>query len=367
MLDRETGESLYPIKEKEYPASDLPGEETYPTQPLPLQPPPFARQRLGVEDINPHSPDKDSLIAVLERSRSAGQFVPPSREGTIIFPGFDGGGEWGGAAYDPEAGVLYVNANEMPWILTMVEVDENKGSDLLALGKSVFQANCMSCHGADLKGSTFHGTAPSLVGLSERLSDSTVTATIRNGRGAMPAFSYLKTTQIEALTAFLLGKANRSIQEEQGVSTNDKTSVPFKSTGYNRFVDSEGYPAVKPPWGTLNAIDLNSGSILWQVPLGEYKELSNKGMPITGTENYGGPIVTAGGLIFIGATKDEYFRAFDQETGAELWKYKLPAAGMATPCTYEVNEKQYVVIAAGGGKNVAVRGDAYVAFSIPDK
>ena len=131
--------------------------------------------------------------------------------------------------------------------------------------------------------------------------------------------------------------------------------------------DQAGYPGLKPPWGTLNAIDLNKGEILWKVPLGEYPELIAKGLPPTGTQNLGGSAVTAGGLVFIGATKDENFRAFDKASGKILWTYKLPFGGFATPSVFEVAGKQYVVIAAGGGGRVgSPSGDAYVAFTLKE-
>ena len=368
VFDRETGEPLFPVEEKEYPASDLIGEETWPTQPLPTSPPAFARQRFTEADINPYSDDKDSLLSVLRRVRSAGQFVPPSTEGTVIFPGFDGGGEWGGAGYDPNENVLYVNANEMPWILTMVEVGE-QGNDLLAMGESVYQANCMGCHGSERQGGNFHGNAPALVGLAQRMDAPGVAAMVRQGRGSMPSFAFLSDQQIEAVTAFLLGEADQKMTVVHTLANEESTAgqLRYAHTGYNKFADSDGYPAVKPPWGTLNAIDLTKGEILWKVPLGEFPELTKRGIPKTGTENYGGPVVTAGGLIFTGATSDQQLRAFDKQTGEEVWQHRLPAAGMATPCTYEVDGKQYVVIAAGGGKGTEQRGDSYVAFALPDK
>jgi quinoprotein glucose dehydrogenase len=141
--------------------------------------------------------------------------------------------------------------------------------------------------------------------------------------------------------------------------------IPYTHTGLERFLDDEGYPAITPPWGRLSAIDLDSGEILWQIPLGEFPELTARGIPATGTENYGGPIITAGGLIFIAATKDEKFRAFDKETGELLWETELPAGGYATPSTFEIDGKQFVVIAAGGGKVGTKSGDSYVAFALP--
>ena len=369
VFERETGEPLFPIEEKEYPASELIGEESWKTQPLPTKPPAFSRQWFTEADINPYSPDKDSLLEVFRRIRSDGQFVPPSTEGTMIFPGLDGGGEWGGAGYDPNENILYVNANEMPWIITMVELKEPADGNLLARGETVYQANCMSCHGADRQGTTFHGNAPALVTLSQRMNASAVQATVRQGRGAMPSFSYLGDQQIAAVTAYLLNEAASTASAVQPSPTSSpaKGQLRYSHTGYHRFVDSEGYPAVKPPWGTLNAIDLTRGELIWKVALGEFPELTKRGIPQTGTENYGGPVVTAGGLIFIAATKDQQLRAFDKKTGEEVWNYELPASGMATPCTYEVDGRQYIVIAAGGGKSTQLRGDSYVAFALPRK
>jgi quinoprotein glucose dehydrogenase len=140
----------------------------------------------------------------------------------------------------------------------------------------------------------------------------------------------------------------------------------FRPTGYARFLDKDGYPAIKPPWGLLNAIDLNKGEILWQVPLGEYPELTARGIPQTGTENFGGTIVTAGGLVFIGGSKDEKFHAFDKSNGKLLWQFKLDAGAYATPCTYMVKGTQYVTTAAGGGGKLGTKsGDSYVAFCLP--
>jgi quinoprotein glucose dehydrogenase len=361
LFDRETGTPLFPIEERPVPPSDLEGEATWPTQPVPVKPPPFARQVLTEADLTERTPAAHA--AVLERLRAVrtGQpFIPPSAQGTVIFPGFDGGGEWGGAAFDPDSGLLYVNANEMPWILTMVEIDRAKESGDAAHGRVVYQQNCVACHGLEGKGDP-QGQYPSLVGVDKKLTRDAVGSLIATGKGVMPSFGMLSERQRAQVVAYLFGDKP---QPSAGEDPPDLT-IPYTHTGYNRFLDPDGYPAVKPPWGTLNAIDLAKGEIVWKKVLGELPELTKQGLPPTGTENYGGPIVTAGGLLFIGATKDEKFRAFDKTTGAMLWEVSLPAGGYATPSTYSVGGKQYVVIAAGGGKMGTKSGDAYVAYALP--
>ncbi len=364
VFNRETGEPLFPIEERPVPQSDLRAEKAWPTQSLPVKPPPFARQSFTEDDVTDISPE--SHAAVLERlrmTRHGGQFIPPSTQGTVIYPGFDGGAEWGGAAFDTSSGWLYVNGNEMPWILTMVEIDTAKQTSAAAIGKRVYQTNCMVCHGAELKGDRTRNVAD-ISTVSRRLTREAVGKTIESGRGLMPAFPALSSYERDALVAFLFGdKPSTASRADPDEAPPD---IPYTMTGYNRFFDPDGYPAVKPPWGTLNAIDLNKGEIVWKVPLGELPELVKRGRPKTGTENYGGPIVTAGGIVFIGATKDEKFRAFDKKTGQVLWETSLPAGGYATPSTYSVGGKQYVVIAAGGGKMGTKSGDSYVAFALPD-
>ncbi len=365
LLDRETGIPLFPIEERNVSPSDIEGEEAWPTQPIPLKPPPFARQRFDEEDITNISQEShDYVLERFREVRSDGQFVPPSVEGTMIYPGFDGGAEWGGAGYDPTSGVLYVNSNEMPWILTMIPLN----SDEATTGSGLYTRFCAGCHGADLKGSV-GDDMPALDNIEARMIPEDVIEQITHGVGFMPSFAFLEPDQVSAITDFLFG-------EEEIIST-EKPSLldlepsksfagsPYAHTGYNRFLDQEGYPAVKPPWGTLNAIDLNTGTIKWSVPLGEFPELTSRGIPQTGTENYGGPVITAGGLVFIAATKDEFFRAFDKDTGDILWETKLPAGGYATPSTYTVAGRQYVVIAAGGGKMGTKSGDSYLAFTLP--
>jgi quinoprotein glucose dehydrogenase len=275
LFDRETGKPLFDVKEQRVPASDIPGEQASPTQPIPVKPPPFSAQFLdetNITDIG--DSNRASALAQLRKIRSGPAFNPPSLQGTVVIPGFHGGANWSGAAFDPTTGFLYVNSNNVVNISTLVE---SKVGDRARYG-------------------------------------------------------------------------------------------PYVSTGYRKFLDHEGYSAVKPPWGILNAIDLNTGEFAWRVPLGEHVELTARGIPRTGTETFGGSIVTAGGLVFIAGTKDERIHAFDKQTGRLLWEHPLPAGGYATPSTYQVNGRQYVVIAAGGaGKLETKAGDAFVAFSMPEK
>jgi quinoprotein glucose dehydrogenase len=292
----------------------------------------------------------------LKKTRTGRPFIPPSTTGTVIFPGYDGGGEWGGAAFDPKTGIFYVNSNEMPWILNMVDISEGGHTQK---GQRIYNQYCATCHGLNREGDP-QQTFPGLVGLPKKMSQMETTRLVEQGKGFMPSFRFLSDSEKQALVGFLYGAVSEPDDEKV------EAGIPYTHTGYNRFLDPDGYPAVKPPWGTLNAIDLNSGSNTWTVPLGEFPELTKRGIPQTGTENYGGPVVTAGGLLFIAATKDEKFRAFDKKTGKVLWETKLPAGGYATPCTYMVNGKQYVVIAAGGGKMGTPSGDAYIAFALPD-
>jgi quinoprotein glucose dehydrogenase len=358
VFNRETGEPAFPIVETPVPGSTLAGEQAWPTQPLPSAPAPYARQTFGPEDINPYTIHKDTLLKRLAKVRKDHLFAPPSEDGTLIFPGFDGGAEWGGAAADPD-GVLYVNANNMPWILTMVPKKTGKPAiGNLSSGAKVYQTRCGTCHGPDRKGIA-GSNAPALTGLKMRSNRIYVEAVISAGKGMMPGYSTLSQEERKSVVDFILEE-----KETGGAMQEKDDGIPYTFTGYNRFVDAEGYPAVSPPWGTLNAIDLNTGQYKWSVPLGEIKALMDKGIPPTGTENYGGPVVTAGGVLFIGATKDGQFRAFDIRTGKKCWQYNLPAAAFATPSTYMINGKQYVVIACGGSKLGTKKGDSYLAFTL---
>lgn len=458
LFDRTTGKPLFPIEERKFPASQIPGEITSPTQPVPLAPEPFARQLLTEDLLTQRTPEAHAW-AEKEFSTylSAGQFVPTALDKeTVVFPCFLGGAEWGGPAVDPRRGVIFINSNEAACVVALTE---NKPAR--STGERTYHNQCSICHNDDRKGSP--PTYPSLVDVSKRLSSSEIEATITQGKGRMPAFSNLQGDYLRALVQFVSsdnpskekaetkppdptsdspltgaslyqsrcagchgqkreGKPSAfpalvnvekrlSIQEIQGRITHGKGQMPpfsgltdaqvgslvtflstppsaadvdpdhdaiysstvdgapmrYRITGSRDFLDPDGYPAIKPPWGTLNAINLNTGKYLWKIPLGEYPELAAKGLANTGSENYGGPIVTAGDLLFIGATIfDRKARAFDSRTGALLWSTVLPHSSIATPATYMVDGKQYVVFTAGGGKDPkSSSGSVYVAFALP--
>ncbi|MEM1257427.1 MAG: pyrroloquinoline quinone-dependent dehydrogenase [Bacteroidota bacterium] len=370
VFNRVTGEPLFPIEEKSYPASPLMGELAHPTQPLPTKPKPFARQQLTKDDLyDPNRPafvddfvDKDQNIdppTVLEKLRSVmskGQYIPIDTIGTILYPGADGGAEWGGAALDPRDGVMYVNSNEMAWIVRMKAVKGSDSEDTHP-GEALTQIHCARCHGGELQGLA---GIPELQNVKERFGLDSIGSIIKNGKGAMPGMPNLLESEIDAVAHFVIGME----METDHRAEKSSIKVPYAVAGFGRFKDDRGFPVVKPPWGTLNAIDLNTGAYLWKVPLGHEEKLNDPHVPVSGTENYGGPVITAGGLLFIAATNDEKIRAFDLNTGKQLWEDQLPAGGYATPATYKVDGQQFLVIACGGGKMGTASGDEYRAYTL---
>jgi quinoprotein glucose dehydrogenase len=319
-------------------------------------------------DVNPYLEDsvKQDLLQRLQGYRHENMYTPPGLTPSLVFPGYDGGGEWGGPAYDPETGILYVNANEMAWIMEIVEntITPPKEETLLQAGMRLYISQCASCHGADRKGT---GNNPSLIDIAKRYTKDDLNSRITSGMRMMPAFTHLRDADKLAISTYLLDLKKEQNQKFTAPTTtfDSLNHVPYKLVGYKKFLSPNGFPAISPPWGTLTAINLNSGNQVWKTSLGEYPELKAKGIPPTGTENYGGPVVTAGGLLFIAATVDGKLRAFNKYTGQLLWEYELPAAAFATPAIYELEGKQYLVIACGGGKLGTKSGDAYIAFALP--
>jgi quinoprotein glucose dehydrogenase len=378
VFDRVSGAPLFPIEERAVPASNVPGEVASPTQPRPLAPEPYARQVLTEDLLTIRTPEMhDWAVKALRGFRSLGQFTPFAvGQPTVVFPGFDGGAEWGGAAVDPQAGVIYINANDVAWTGSLVE--SKPGGGLIA---SIYQAQCAVCHGPDRQGSP--PAFPSLVDVGSRLGAAQIAAVIRSGRGRMPAFDNMPPTTVDKLVHYVETGTEAVLPPAEGTPTqapganakqemgaslfSENKPARYRFTGYNKFLDPEGYPAVAPPWGTLNAIDLNTGRYLWKIPLGNYPELAARGMKNTGSENYGGPIVTASGLLFIGATiYDRKIRAFDSKSGQLLWEHELPFSGTATPATYMIDGRQYVVIGTSNARTPqAPQGGAYVAFALP--
>jgi quinoprotein glucose dehydrogenase len=359
IFDRATGKPLVPIEYRKYPASVLSGEVASAEQGLPTWPAPYARQNLTDDMLTTRTPEAHQWAS--ERFKATiheGQFVP-FRVGTetMVFPGFDGAAEWGGPAVDPDTNIIYVNSNEMAWTASLFEDKGERGA------KAVYLSQCAVCHGENMRGAP--PDIPNLEGIGNRRSPADIAAAIRGGKGRMPGFPNLYEDQLNGLVDFLLTGENKELSS----SGPPLPAMKYRLTGYRRFLDPDGYPAIAPPWGTLNAIDLNTGEYKWKINFGEYPELAAKGMKNTGSENYGGPIVTAGGLLFIGATNyDKKFHAFDKSTGELLWETTLPFAGNATPITYAVNGRQFIVIAAGGGKDPkSGSGGVYVAFALPQE
>ena len=364
VFNRETGQPLFDIKEVAVPESELPGEQTWPTQPIPDKPAPFARQsdKLKIKDISPFAPNRDSLITLFKQFDKR-NFAPPSLKPALLLPGYDGGAEWGGAAADPDKGILYFNSNEMAWLLQM-RISDDK-FEKLTVGERIYRQNCAVCHMTNRSGSQASGY-PSLLAVKNRLTDKNIHNIIMQGKGMMPGFPQISEKNRQELMSFLTDKSDNKKVKEMTETKSKESYMPFQHMSYTKFLDQNGLPAISPPWGTLQALDLNTGEYLWKVPLGETESLRELGQPTTGTENYGGSVVTENGLLFIAATKDGYIRAFDRDTGKLLWEFKLPAAAFATPALYYAGGKQYLTIACGGEKLGTKKGNKIIAFALED-
>ncbi|HEX6397192.1 MAG TPA: PQQ-binding-like beta-propeller repeat protein [Steroidobacteraceae bacterium] len=358
VLERDTGKPVFPIEQVPAPATDVPGEVTINSYLRPTTPAPYARQRLTAEDLTTRTPEANRWArSEFAKLRSDGPFKPLTvGTDTTIYPGFDGGAEWGGPAFDPDTGLLYVNANEMSWVGSLAPNDVGRST-----AKSIYLRECAACHGDSGRGSP--PQFPAVVEWQARMNMEQFRERVRKGGGRMPAFPGLQDEAIDAIAAFL----DRGEDRPVGKPDTSAANQPYRFTGYRRWLDPEGYPAVGMPWGTLNAIDLRTGKYAWRIPFGEFPELAARGMKDTGSENYGGPLVTSGGLLFIGASiHDRKLRAFDKLDGKLLWEAALPFSADATPITYQVDGRQYVAIFASGGKERGGSGGGvYLSYALP--
>ena len=384
LLNRETGEPLFPIEERPVPVSDVPGEETWPTQPFPLKPKPYCRQHMTVKDLSDFSlASRDSLVEMFNGLRYEGLFTPPSLKGTLNLPGTIGGSEWGGAAYDPSTNIIYLKSNESPEIDLLQKIDLAGTAANLSVhenGKKIYMSFCSSCHKSDRKGD--EPIYPSLIDLKKRMSEAEALKKIKEGSGRMPSFAGILEGNEVGIIDYLFEKTDeRSLQKEanlseirsnklsnteakEGTAILDTANTYLNITAYAQLKDPEGHPAIKPPWGTLNAINLNTGEYEWIIAVGNIPELQKKGEPITGSTGSPGPIVTGGGLVFLGGSRDKKFQAFDKATGKLLWETTLPGFASSTPCTYKSNGKQYVAVSVAGNRESPA---GYVmAFALPD-
>ena len=379
VLNRETGAPIFPIEERPVPGSHVPGEQAWSTQPFPSQPLPYARQNMTEEDLTAYTPAAhDSLVKRFRSLRYEGMFTPPDTSGTLMIPGTRGGSNWGGGAFDPETGILYVKSNDSPEIdlLQRVEkVDSDKATTPYFRGKAIFNTYCATCHGNDRRGDP--PQYPSLADLADRMPIDVARTVINKGRSRMPAFGGVLNARVEDVLAFLYENKGRPTQKEadifeihsnlegQSGSTNDTATVYLNVTPFSHFNDLAGRPSIKPPWGAFNAINLNTGEYAWKKIIGNRPELQSDSAEITGTEGYGGPMVTSGGLVFIAATHDKMFRAFDKDNGRLLWETALPAVGNATPCTYWSGGRQFIAISVSG--TVENPSGYVISFGLPRK
>ena len=380
VLDRTTGQPLFPVEERPVPQSFVPGEQAWPTQPFPLKPAPYSRQHMTEADLTNYSPAAhDSLVKKFRSLRYEGLFTPPDLRGTLMIPGTRGGSNWGGGAFDRETGLFYVKSTDSPELDHLVKVTPEKSQEKLSpfnRGRAIYMKHCATCHGRDRNG--IEPDYPALRDIKERIPKEAALTKIMEGSGRMPAFKSILSGSEEAILAFLYdvtatrpSRADNDLFEvhlnkeaiDENSNPRDTIQMYLNVTAFGHFRDIEGRPALRPPWGTLNAIDLNTGEYAWKVVIGNHPDLQEPGAPETGSEGYGGPIVTAGGLVFIGGTHDKKFRAYDKTNGELLWETTLPAVANATPSTYYANGKQYVAISvAGDEKNPA---GSIMAFALP--
>lgn len=366
LLDRVSGKPIFPFRLRRAPVSKLPGERTGEYQPDPELPEQISRMEFDPADITTRTPEaREFVLKIVERSTYG--FYEPFTEGKPnLFIGSRGGAEWSGAAVDVPTGRLYVTSNRWVSKITVLKNDERDRDPRYppSAGEKHYELHCAPCHGPNRAGL---GMAPPLLALKTRLSDADVLALLATGRAAMPPNLVLDAQQKKELLDFLFRRNQPPSRGAGSDGAQEGESAKYVFDGFKFLTDHEGFPGINPPWGLLNCYDLSTGKILWRVPLGELEQLTRQGVPKTGSQNLGGASVTAGGLVFVAGTEDEKLRAFDADTGEELWSAKLPFAGTAAPAIYEVDGREFVVITATGGGRVGGAsgpGDAYVAFAL---
>ena len=369
LLDRVTGAPVFDFRMRRAPESIVPGEVTSPYQPDPVLPQSFGTAAFTIDSVtNIGDKNRASVLAQIDGA-SMGFFPPHVPDVPTVFFGLHGGAMHHGASLDPRKGIIYVAASHVPSMFTITTGLALRPIRVQGVGAKPYVRHCSVCHGKLIEGG---GNAPALRNVATSYDNSKFRMIIRNGIRAMPSVAEISDEEIESIYAMLTDRAGLAsnageIDSDVGVGTDDN----YMRTSYLRLRDFEGYPGSKPPWGTLTAINLNTGLQTWRVPLGRHDALVDRGLPQTGTENISGPMVTAGGLVFASGTKDKLIRAFDSQTGGELWEAQLPYIGSASPMTYFHEGVQYVVVPATGGGTLALYDDtveagrSFIAFSLP--
>lgn len=358
VFDRANGKPIWPIEERPVPKSDVPGEESWPTQPFPTHIPPFARQKFTADMVNPYIADpkeRETIKKQVEAARQEGIFTPPSLGTTMETPGNNGGGNWGSGAVDPATNTFYVVSKDAPSLLHLETKPPKRqipGSPENQ-GLVVYMQNCQSCHTASRKGQP--PAIPSLEGVIERAGAERVREAVHNGLAPMPAFPDLDSADVDHLIAYLETpeKANLAPDVLARIMAPPATTPRLGPggrrywTGYGYMNSSEGLAAISPPWSSLTAYDMNKGEIKWQIPLGEVTELAEKGIRNTGSYwPRGGAVITGGGLIVVGTRSDAKLHIYDKDTGKQISEIQMPAGPEGIPTIYEVNGREYIAISA---------------------
>jgi quinoprotein glucose dehydrogenase len=415
VFDRVTGAPLWPIEERPFPKSDMPGEQAWPTQPIPSTLPPFARQKMTAADVNPYiltPQERASWKDQIASMRNEGLFTPPGLYESLSLPGARGGANWGSTAANPAKGMVYLTTQDWPTIYKLSLEDPFAGRPAGGRGRSpggdpgraAYEQRCQSCHGAN--GVRSGSGPPALAGVGSRMGFDAFRRVVLTGRAEMPAFPDLDNTTLNAILTFLgnaggtaaVAAKSRAVVASGGAPGGLEIRVPAGprysqlggppypeglDTPSDRYYTRWGlYPdqpfVINPPWSSVVAYDLNKGTIKWKVPFGQDAKAAEEGATDTGAfmAEHHGMIVTATGLIFIAAS-DGKLRAYDKETGKTLWTVTLPSSSEGIPAMYEVNGRQFLVLPAFSNPNTAGRGrmagtapgqtKGYVAFALPEK